>query len=42
MTMMFCVFLLAGIAGIVYTAHSLAKLDDFFDEVYIYDRNQNT
>ena len=40
--MIFIIFLLSGAAGIAYTAHSLAKLNDFFDEVYIYDRNTDT
>ena len=40
--MILCIFLLSGAAGIAYTAHALAKLDDFFDEVYIYDRNTDT
>ena len=40
--MIFIIFLLSGVAGIAYTAHSLAKLDDFFDEVYLYDRNTDT
>ena len=40
--MILCIFMLAGAAGIAYTAHALAKLDDFFDEVYIYDRDSHT
>ena len=40
--MVLCIFMLAGAAGIVYTAHAIEKLDDFFDEVYIYDRDSYT
>lgn len=40
--MIILIFLISGAAGIAYTAHALAKLDDFFDEVYIYDRNTDT
>ena len=40
--MILCIFMLAGAAGIAYTAHALAKLDDLFDEVYIYDRDSYT
>jgi hypothetical protein len=40
--MILIIFLLSGAAGIAYTAHALAKLDDFFDEVYLYDRNTDT
>ena len=40
--MIFIIVLISGAAGIAYTAHALAKLDDFFDEVYLYDRNTDT
>ena len=41
-TIILCIFMLVGAAGIGYTVHALLKLDDFFDEVYIYDRDPYT
>ena len=32
--MILCIFFISGAAGILYTAYSLSKLDDHFDEVY--------
>ena len=40
--MIFIIFLLSGAAGIAYTAHAISKIDDFFDEVYTYDRDSHT